>query len=83
MPAQLAALADAIGRTDAQATRDAAHSIKGVAANMGCTGVRDIAATLEEMGETGALTQASALLHEFTDAFEVVKPEIQRFCSEK
>jgi CheY-like chemotaxis protein/nitrogen-specific signal transduction histidine kinase/HPt (histidine-containing phosphotransfer) domain-containing protein len=83
MPEQLAALAKAIGNSDVQATRFAAHTIKGVAANVGCGALRDLAAMVETMSETGALAPASEVLREFTAAFEAVKPAMQRFCSGK
>jgi signal transduction histidine kinase/DNA-binding response OmpR family regulator len=89
MPGQLAALAHAIDSSDSQAARLAAHSIKGAAANMGCSTVRDIASRLEELGASGTLTSASTLtnasdiLIEFRAAFEAVKPAIEQFCSRK
>ncbi len=83
MPGQLAALARAIGSSDAPAARLAAHSMKGAAANMGCMTVRDIASKLEKLGESGALTNASDILIEFRAAFEAVKPAIEQFCSRK
>jgi len=80
MPGQLAALANAIADSDAQATRRAAHSIKGAAASMGCVAVRDLALKVEKMGESGDLAQASEVTPEVTAAFEAVRPAIQRFC---
>jgi CheY-like chemotaxis protein/HPt (histidine-containing phosphotransfer) domain-containing protein len=83
MPGQLAALAKAIADSDAQATRLAAHSIKGAAANVGCAAVRNLASRLEELGEGDRLARASELLRESTAAFEALKPAIQQFCSDK
>jgi signal transduction histidine kinase/DNA-binding response OmpR family regulator len=83
MPEQLYALASAIGNSDAQATRYAAHAIKGAAANVGCTGIRNRASILEELAESGALGNTSELVQEFTAMFEAVKPAIQLFCSGK
>jgi HPt (histidine-containing phosphotransfer) domain-containing protein len=82
MPKQLAALAAAIGNSDAQATAVGAHSIKGMAANAGCPQMRDLASRMEELGKSGALETASGVLHEFTAAFEAVKPTMQRFRSQ-
>ena len=81
MPGQLASLADAIGNADAQAATLAAHSIKGMAANMGCPALRDLASTVESLSESGALARASEVLPEFTGAFDAVKPAIEHFCS--
>jgi signal transduction histidine kinase/DNA-binding response OmpR family regulator len=83
MPGQLAALASAIANSDVQATRRAAHSIKGAAANMGCSAVRDLASMVEKMGESGTLADASKATPEVSAAFENVKPAILRFCSLK
>ena len=79
MPAQLDALATALSNSDAQAAMFTVHSIKGAAANMGCTEVRDLAAVVEKLGESGDLGQASRALREFTAAFEAVRPKIQQF----
>jgi two-component system sensor histidine kinase/response regulator len=83
MPEQLDALAKAIGNSDAQATRFAAHTIKGAAANLGCAGIRDRASILEKMAESGALDNTSEVVEEFTIMFEAVKPAIRQFCSGK
>jgi CheY-like chemotaxis protein len=81
MPEQLAALAKAIADSDAPATRYAAHSIKGAAANVSCGALRELASTLEKLAESGAMERAPELLLEFSPAFEAVKPAIQRFRS--
>ena len=81
MPGQLAALAHAVANSDAQATRRAAHTIKGAAANVSCTAVRDLASVVEKMGESGALAEASKVTPEVTAAFEFAKPAIERFCA--
>ncbi len=83
MPGQLNALANAIGLSDPQQAMFAAHSIKGVAANMGCGELRELASRVEEMGSSGILAQASEVLRAMTATFEAVKPAIQRFSSAK
>ncbi|MGA2597223.1 MAG: response regulator [Bryobacteraceae bacterium] len=83
MPAQLVALANAIGLSDPQQTMFAAHSIKGVAANMGCGELRALAARVEEMGNNGVIANGAEMLHEMTAMFEAVKPAIERFCAAK
>jgi signal transduction histidine kinase/DNA-binding response OmpR family regulator/HPt (histidine-containing phosphotransfer) domain-containing protein len=82
MPEQLAALAVALGNSDAQATMFTAHTIKGVAANVSCAALRDLAARIEKLSESGVLIQTSEVLEEFSARFEAVKPAIQRFRSE-
>jgi two-component system sensor histidine kinase/response regulator len=83
MPAQLAALANAIGLSDPQQTMFAAHTIKGVAANMGCGELRALASRVEEMGSSGVIANGAEMLYEMTAMFEAVKPAIERFCAVK
>jgi two-component system sensor histidine kinase/response regulator len=80
MPDQLAALDSAIRSFDAPATRLAAHSIKGAAANVGGVAVRELASKLEKMGEAGALDSAAEALPELHATFQSLKPVMQRFC---
>jgi signal transduction histidine kinase/DNA-binding response OmpR family regulator/HPt (histidine-containing phosphotransfer) domain-containing protein len=79
MPEQLAALADAIACSNASATRFAAHTIKGVASNVGCSTLRQVAQEIEKLGEAGAIGEASRTLPECAAAFEAVRPAIERF----
>ena len=81
MPQQLAALADAIAGSDAEATRLLAHSIRGAAANVGGETVREIALKLENLGESGATEAAREILPELAARFESLKPAILRFCN--
>jgi signal transduction histidine kinase/DNA-binding response OmpR family regulator len=83
MPEQLAALANAIRSFDAPAARLAAHSIKGAAANVGGTAIRDLAAKLEKLGESGELESAAEFLPELDATFQSLKPVMQRFCDGK
>ena len=80
MPQMLTALANGINSFDAEATRLAAHSIKGVAANVGTDGVRDLASKLESLGANGSLASAAEILPELAATFQSLKPVIQRFC---
>jgi len=80
MPAQLAALSAAIGNSDARQAAFTAHSIKGVAANVGCEELRTLASKVEKLGEIGDLAEASGVLPEMTAAFEGVSPALRRFC---
>jgi CheY-like chemotaxis protein len=83
LPQQLSALASAIGDSDAQAARHAAHAIKGAAANMGCVSVRDLASKVETMSLTGSPDLTSEVMREFAVALESIRPAIQRFCALK
>jgi YesN/AraC family two-component response regulator len=79
MPEQLAALARAIGSSDVRATIFAAHSIKGMAASVGCSAIRDRASAVEKLGESGSFDQAAVAMREFTAAFDEVRPIIRNF----
>jgi HPt (histidine-containing phosphotransfer) domain-containing protein len=81
LPGQLASLASAIGSSDTHAAKMAAHAIKGSAANMGCTAVRDLAATVEKMSEAEWVDRVPDVMRELGAALETVRPMIQRFCS--
>jgi CheY-like chemotaxis protein/HPt (histidine-containing phosphotransfer) domain-containing protein len=63
-PQQLANLAEAVSRSDAEAARLAAHSLKGAAANVGGALVSATAKRVEMMGKSGDLTGASQLIPE-------------------
>jgi CheY-like chemotaxis protein/HPt (histidine-containing phosphotransfer) domain-containing protein len=83
MPGQLAALADAIGRSDPRGTMLAAHTIKGAAANAGGVSLQKLAGKLEKLGEAGALARASELLPELAATFRSVKPVMESFLETK
>jgi CheY-like chemotaxis protein len=80
MPQQLAALADAIGASNAEAIMFAAHSIKGSAANVGSVAICESASRLEKFGKSGSLVAAGRVLPELIENFESLKPVIERFC---
>jgi signal transduction histidine kinase/CheY-like chemotaxis protein len=79
MPEQLAALANAIDRSDAREVAAVAHSIKGAAANVGGVAVRDLASRLEKLGASGVLASASEVMPELAVTFQSLKPAIERF----
>ncbi len=80
MPQDLMALASAIDDSDPPAIAFAAHRIKGAAANIGGTAVQEIAAKLEDLGNTGNLEAASAAMVELEATFQSLKPVIEQFC---
>ena len=79
-PRQLAALAEAITRADAQAARCVAHAIRGSAANVGGMPLCEVASRLERLGESGDLTSAAGILPHLWLVFDKLKSRLQRFC---
>ena len=82
IPRQMAALAEAIGRSDPSAARLYAHSIKGAAANVGGHGMREVAGRLEQLGSAGDLAAAAAVLPELEASFEGTRLAMERFRAE-
>jgi two-component system sensor histidine kinase/response regulator len=70
-PARMRAMRRAIAAGDGQALRDAAHALKGGAANFAAAPVVDAARQLELQGKTGELSQSLA-------TFEVLTWEMER-----
>jgi HPt (histidine-containing phosphotransfer) domain-containing protein len=79
MPAELVKLANAIGNSDAPATRLSAHSIKGAAATAGGRTVADLASRLEQLGHAATLASAPEVIAELGAAFESLLSELRRF----
>ena len=63
-PENLANVAAAVSAGDAASLHQAAHRLKGSAANMGVVGVAAICAKLEDLAHTGRLAQAPALVRD-------------------
>ena len=55
VPARLAALREAVNDAGGPALAQAAHALKGAAANIGATAVAGLCGELEEMGRSGKL----------------------------
>ena len=83
MPQQLILLAEAVRDSDAQKVRVLAHSIKGAAANVGGSELREIAGKLERSGTAGNLAVAAEILPELSAGFERVKPAMENFCADQ
>jgi signal transduction histidine kinase/CheY-like chemotaxis protein/HPt (histidine-containing phosphotransfer) domain-containing protein len=81
MPQQLAALSLVINEGDADATRKAAHAIKGAAANVGSQQVRELARKLEELGNIGDLQPAAAIFREHSTSFERACGPMEQFAN--
>jgi two-component system sensor histidine kinase/response regulator len=80
MPRQLAVLAEAVNGGDGNAASQIAHAIKGAAANVGGTQIRELAWKLEQLGKTGDFDQASALVRELSASFARTRAPMERFC---
>jgi HPt (histidine-containing phosphotransfer) domain-containing protein len=70
LPRQLAALAAAVGRSDAAAIRSAAHALKSSSANVGAREIAALARVLEERGRAGSCAGAIDRLARITAAVE-------------
>jgi two-component system sensor histidine kinase/response regulator len=70
MPAQLAALREAVDARDYAFTRQLAHRIKGAAANIGGMAVHETAAQLEKTADAGEPAAIAGLLEELIERFE-------------
>jgi len=71
-PPRLAQMRQAVAAGDAPALRQAAHALKGSAATVGATAMAAISAQLEELGRTGQMDGAGALLDELSDEVPLV-----------
>jgi CheY-like chemotaxis protein len=80
MPRQLAALADAVRRAEAQTTRQVAHGIKGSAANVGGMPLCHVASKLEKLGAAGDMESAAGILADLSRGFDTLKSRLEQFC---
>ena len=78
-PAQITTLADAVERKDCESGRRAAHAIKGAAANVGGTQLRETAYELEQLGAAGDLAAAAGLVSELAARFDTLRPVMDSF----
>jgi HPt (histidine-containing phosphotransfer) domain-containing protein len=79
-PRQLSALAEAVGRADAEATRCLAHGIKGSASNVGGIPLSEVASHIERLAAAGDLNAAAHILPELSAHFEKLRCRLQAFC---
>ena len=61
-PRRLAEIRRAVASADAKALRAAAHALKGAAANFSAAGVTDAALELQQIGDSGEMSEAAAAL---------------------
>ena len=78
-PGQLAALAEAVSRSDADAAGLAAHSLKGAAANVGGAQVSATAKRMELLGKSGDLTGVRDLIPELAIRCDDFRAATERF----
>ena len=64
LPKRLNAIAQAVERADAPALALQAHALRGGAANFGASRLDELCGKLEEIGVSGALAEAHAMLNE-------------------
>lgn len=79
MPGDLAALAQAVSRSDAKSTRLAAHSIKGAAANVGGMRLTELARRMEALGRAADIEGARHLLPELVSGCEQFRLESKKY----
>jgi HPt (histidine-containing phosphotransfer) domain-containing protein len=76
-PARLAALHEAVARTDAEALRRAAHSLKGSSSQIGAVQVARLCADLEGQAGSTDLRGIAETLRRLDEAFDRVRTHLQ------
>ncbi len=82
LPEQFAALSQAVAAGDSGAVAQAAHAIKGAAANTGGAQLRALAWKVEQLGRAGDLAGAAATLPDLSASFDSAQPIMQEFSRE-
>jgi len=72
-------LCDAIAASDARKLNRGAHSLRGLAVNLGANIVQRLAAQLESQSETANLAAASDTLERLMDAFDDLNQSLEKF----
>ncbi len=78
VPSQLKTLREAEGRDDAKGVERAAHTLKGSCANLGVVRMAAICAELEEIGRSGDLAPAPALISRLEAELGRVRAVLER-----
>ena len=81
-PRQLEAMRKAIAAGDAKALADAAHTLKGAAANFDPGEAAGLALRLERLGRAGTLEGAAELCDALAKAIGDLGTELSRLCDE-
>jgi CheY-like chemotaxis protein len=79
-PGQVAALRRAVESAEATALVEVAHRLKGSSAQLGATTLTELAAALQEMGETGAREEVSGRVDALEREFERVRTVLEAAC---
>ncbi len=82
-PKQLADMKDALPEKNMEKLRDAAHSLKGSAGNIGAERLHSVARQIEKTSGNGDAQKTGALLAELMASFEEAKAEIEKIISEQ
>lgn len=73
---RIGTLRKAVEEGSAEDVQKLAHSLKGSSGNMGARRMQDICTELQEIGESGDLTNAPELLEQLEVEFDRVRPEL-------
>jgi len=79
-PQTIASLLKALDRSDTGAAILAAHSLKGAAANIGASDLRDTARQMETLGKSGVLDGVRALVPELDARWNDLRAAAEAFC---
>ncbi|MEQ8539080.1 MAG: PAS domain S-box protein [Coleofasciculus sp. D1-CHI-01] len=77
-PPRVQAIRNAIAHDDANALHQSAHALKSSSLTIGATGLAQLCAELEALGETGNLEHASTLISRFDAEYERVVTALQQ-----
>ena len=73
---QIDIIKEALDNGNANVIHYSAHSLKGAAANISATALKDLAYQIEIAGETGDLIKAASLIPKLDEQFEVLKKSL-------
>ena len=76
-PALVTAMDHALQHKDAQALRQAAHTLKSNSADFGARELSDLCRRLEEMGKEGRLSEAAPLVKDVHEIFPAVEGALE------
>jgi HPt (histidine-containing phosphotransfer) domain-containing protein len=77
----LPALQKTVASGDVKSAFDAAHTIKGVCANLSIDAMSDIVEPMVEVLRAGSMEGVASELQRLTDTYDVVSDAIRRYCS--
>ena len=81
---QIATIKDAFDKKDTNGIHYQAHSLKGAAANISATALKELAYQIEVAGKTGDLTKAASLISKLDEQFLALKKRLtQKFLVKK